>query len=166
MLTEIWKDVVGYEGRYQVSNLGRVKYFKSKVGKIKKQQTDKDGYKFVTLYNGNKYIGKRTARLVCEHFLNSWNPKLEVNHINGSKTDNNVVNLEMCSRSENQKHAYDMGLQKDGINFKRSALSEQDVLEIRKLRGLIPQRKLAKQFLVSQHTIMSIQTYKTYKRLL
>jgi hypothetical protein len=116
---EVWKDIKGYEGIYQVSNLGRVKSLARIVVKaygaehrlserIKKTNLNHLGYEILRLHNGS---GKTFAvhRLVAEAFLNKTEG-LEVNHIDGDKTNNKVSNLEYCTRSQNIQHAYDNGL--------------------------------------------------------
>lgn len=107
-MKEIWKNIVGYHG-YMASNLGRVKSFLTNSdGKILKQRYDKDGYKMVwTKYRS----GARVHQLV----LLAFNPEgyfkgAVVNHKNGDKEDNRLINLEWATISENTQHAYDTGL--------------------------------------------------------
>lgn len=119
---EIWKWVVGYENLYQVSNLGRVKSierrFESSNGEriIKEKllafEIDKDGYKRTNLRKNGVQKHKLIHRLVCEAFIPNTNKNPEVNHINGIKYDNRADNLEWCTRSQNEQHAYDTGLAK------------------------------------------------------
>ena len=93
---EIWKDVVGYEGLYQVSNLGRVKsLFRYK--KILKQFEDNKGYLRVTLYKNNKSKSIKVHRLVATAFIPNPNNYDCINHKDENKTNNNVENLEFCS---------------------------------------------------------------------
>ncbi len=106
-MKEIWKDIFGFNGKYQISNFGKIK---SQLKEEYKQQTKKDGYKIVTLYDG-KY--KRTItvhRLVALHFIP--NPGLldQVNHIDGDKANNRADNLEWCTQVENANHAVRLGL--------------------------------------------------------
>lgn len=111
-MNEIWKDVTGYEGLYQVSNLGRVKAMPKRghKEKIMKPSLKKDGYNRILLSKKGKYKTLYVHRLVAEAFLSHTESKCEVNHINGIKTDNYVYNLEWVTKSQNQLHAIEMGL--------------------------------------------------------
>ena len=121
-MKEIWKDVKNYENKYQVSNLGRVKskerYFKnhSKSQKVcekiltqhKQYGKQNNEYMIVNFSIKHKTISKYVHRLVAEAFLEDYNEKLDVNHKDGNRSNNNVNNLEMMTRSENQLHAYNI----------------------------------------------------------
>ena len=107
-MTEIWKDIVGYEGLYQVSNLGRVKSVKR--NKILSQKHNWDGYLRIQLWRNNKNKYVSIHRLVAEAFIENPNKKPFINHIDGNKQNNNVDNLEWCTQKENIKHAFDNGL--------------------------------------------------------
>lgn len=120
-MSEIWKDIIGYEGLYQVSNLGRVKscerYVNHYLGKriVKEKflkQTNNNNYYTITIAFQNSRKTIRVHRLVSLHFNETKYNYLEVNHIDGNSLNNNFNNLEWCNRSQNQKHAYDLGLQK------------------------------------------------------
>jgi hypothetical protein len=119
-MQEIWKDIKGYEGRYQISNLGRVKSltksiwngytFRIKDEFILKGGKDKKGYLYVILSkDGIKSIYK-IHRLVAQFFIPNPENKLEVNHIDGNKLNNSVNNLEWCTHQENIYHACTIGL--------------------------------------------------------
>lgn len=108
-MKEIWKDIPGYEGLYQVSNLGmvkRIKILSRKEQRIIKQYADRSGYMTVYLYNGEGTRGFFLVhRLVAKVFVpNPWKKK-EVNHIDGNKSNNTFDNLEWSTRSENILHA-------------------------------------------------------------
>lgn len=121
-MQEIWKDVKGYEDKYQVSNLGRVKskerYFNNNGGlqkvyeKILSQHRqygkNDNEYLFVNFSIKHKTINKLVHRLVAQAFLENYNEKLDVNHKDGNKTNNNINNLEMTTRSCNILHAYNI----------------------------------------------------------
>lgn len=111
-MEEIWKDVVGYEGLYKVSNLGRVKSLKGYHRKdcILKLRNNLYGYLTVGLSKHNKSKRIKVHRLVAETFIPNPQNYEQVNHIDGNKLNNNVLNLEWCNRSYNMKHAYDNNL--------------------------------------------------------
>lgn len=107
-MIEIYKDVIGYEGIYQISNLGNVKSFKCGKEKQRKLSKDKDGYLFVGLSNSGTSDVKKVHQLVAESFLNHKRCgfKLVINHIDFDKANNRVENLEIVSARENcnKKH--------------------------------------------------------------
>lgn len=113
---EEWRPIVGYEGRYEVSNLGRVRRTPVIVG----YQLSADGYCYVGLpldtendYGGLRRDGAQTVRvhrLVARAFIGPCPEGKEVNHIDGVPSHNAVSNLEYVTRSENLRHAYRLGL--------------------------------------------------------
>ena len=112
--TEIWKDIEGYEGLYQISDLGNVKSAYKHNGRsniILKQYVDKDGYLKIILYKDNKYKNFFVHRVVASAFIPNKLNYPQINHINGIKTDNRVENLEWCNQSHNSKEAHRLGLQ-------------------------------------------------------
>ncbi|MGE8207823.1 NUMOD4 motif-containing HNH endonuclease [Heyndrickxia sp. NPDC080065] len=110
---EIWKDILGYVGLYQISNLGRVKSVQRKVPfyggfrtypeKIKVLE-DLKGYKRVNLYKNSKLKKFLVHRLVAETLLGEQDETMQVNHINGITSDNRVENLEWTTVQENAHH--------------------------------------------------------------
>lgn len=128
-MEEIWKDIKGYEGLYQVSNLGRVRslehYRKTDTGgyiqkgRILKQETIKgQGYCQVKLSKNGKTKRFRVHRLVLEAFVPNTMNKPYINHINAIRNDNRVDNLEWCTQSENVKHSYNLGNSKSPAYWK------------------------------------------------
>ncbi len=114
METEVWKDVIGYEGFYQVSNFGRVKSLDRIIvrsdgqsqpvkEKIKDLKDDGRGYLQVGLCSNNYCRSKKVHRLVALAFLNANACGMEVvvNHIDGDKKNNNLRNLELVSQRQN-----------------------------------------------------------------
>lgn len=121
MMKEIWKDIKGWEGCYQVSNHGRIKTLKRAIFRLKGEGELLYYLKekiIVTFGRPGLYVqvhlnryGKQfhffVHRLVAEAFIPNPKNKAEVNHINGLKTDNVVTNLQWVSRSENIRHSFD-----------------------------------------------------------
>ena len=113
---EEWRDIKGYEGRYQVSNMGRVKSLERIVasksgskrtiqGRILKLETKRTGYLRVKLYDSSgKMKNFLVHRLVCEAFHENPEDKPCVNHIDENKANNAAINLEWCTHKENINH--------------------------------------------------------------
>lgn len=124
---EIWKDVLGYENLYKVSNLGNVKSLKRIVKRSLKgdllinekilKPGNKDGYMQVSLCNNGVKKNYKIHRLVAQAFIENKNNKPIINHIDGKRHNNKVENLEWCTQSENIVHAYKIGNKKP-INSK------------------------------------------------
>ena len=116
-MEEEWRDVIGFEGHYQVSNKGNVRSMDRYVGykikgkiriaksAIKIPHINRGGYYQVNLFKDGKYKTKVVHRMVAEAFIENIGEKDQVNHIDGNKTNNNVENLEWCTNSENAFHS-------------------------------------------------------------
>lgn len=113
-MQETWKSIEGYEGKYEISNLGRVKSLIDKNGKkreqILKPRISKNGYLYLNLWKDSVGKAKKIHRLVADAFCVKPKDAQCVNHINGVKTDNRADNLEWCRFSYNIKEAYRMNL--------------------------------------------------------
>lgn len=148
MENTIYKDIKGYEGLYKISNTGHVLRLSRSVinnrngGKMKlediilKEKTKKNGYKEVCLLGKMFYVHRLVAGEFIEHIKNG----LQVNHIDGNKSNNNVNNLEIVTPSKNSIHAYKNGLKfptvSYGSNNGNSKINEETVLKIRELYNL------------------------------
>lgn len=162
-LKEIWKDIVGYEDLYQVSNLGNIKSYTKMVqrrttkmylksGKLLKQTFHSEGYLVVGLTKDNKTTNYFVHKLVADAFL----PKIEdindINHIDGDKRNNNVFNLERCTRQQNIIHAYKI------LKRKSNTILSPELLEnicLHKANGLT-NRVIAKLLNISHTTVNSV----------
>ena len=118
-MEEEWRDIKGYEGLYQVSNLGRVKSLDRYVINKSNKQQYYNG-KILTLSKNNSQKTIPVHILVAKTFIPNPESKPEVNHIDGNKTNNCVSNLEWVTRSENELHAYKNGLAKSSLKQKEA----------------------------------------------
>lgn len=114
---EEWRDVVGYEGLYQVSNTGKVQTVEhhDRFGRLyrqveMRQHRSRNGYQMLYLKAGGHRRMVLVHRLVATAFIPNPDNLSDVNHIDGDKTNNDVSNLEWCTHSYNQCHAFAIGL--------------------------------------------------------
>lgn len=115
---EKWRDVVGYEGLYKVSDLGRIYSISS--NKLLFECKTNDGYiRNCLTKNGGQKL-KRFHRIVAESFIPNPDKLPQVNHIDGDKSNNRVNNLEWVTAKENIDHAVKLGLIKSGGNYPHS----------------------------------------------
>lgn len=184
-MQEAWKPVVGFEGIYEVSNLGDVRsvdrityypvnrrakaFIKATSGKLLTKHTQPTGYIYVQLSNGRARRPKALVhRLVAAAFLDNPNALPHVNHLDGIKSNNRVDNLEWCTASQNERHAHKTGLKQAlrGASNGRAILSDDCVREIRKLLAeKVPQRTIANHFGIGQKTVSSIHRRATWGHL-
>lgn len=104
---QCWKEILGYEGLYQVSNTGRVRslnYRRTGKTKVIKQSTNKGGYKSVCLYKDGKLKGYSVHRLVALAFIPNPLNLPQVNHIDENPSNNAVWNLEWCTPKYNSNY--------------------------------------------------------------
>jgi hypothetical protein len=119
-MIEQWKDIPGFEGRYQVSDLGRVKALsfmqrwrhglRRVRERILAQQAINSGYQIVHLHLDNVRSARTVHRLVAQVFHPGADPALDVNHMDGDKKNNAATNLEWLERGANHDHAVRLGL--------------------------------------------------------
>lgn len=165
---EIWKDIEGWEGFYQVSNLGKVKSLPkkspgantTKVSFLKNQI--KNGYNSVVLSRNGKGKHFLLHRLIAKAFIPNPENKKCVNHKNGIRMDNRLENLEWVTHSENSKHGFVSNKRKN----QNRKLTEEQVFEIKKELKNYKHgdcKILAKKFNVSKYIISLIKVGKCYK---
>lgn len=166
---EVWRPVVGFEDTYAVSNYGRVmrtsRSLGTKVGKILKLKTDKVGYSRVVLYKHKRQHAILIHRVVALAFIGTPTAST-VNHIDGDKSNNRVSNLEYATQSENNTHAFRIGLhvglkKEDNPQAKLTQIQVDEIRELSKRGAKTPQ--LARQFSVSYMTIYRVIKYMLWK---
>ncbi|KEF40157.1 NUMOD4 motif/HNH endonuclease [Schinkia azotoformans MEV2011] len=175
MVSEVWKEVKGYEGLYEISNHGRVRsldkvdYLGRKYkSRIMKPQKNNKGYYQVIFTKDRKIKSHYVHRLVALAFLPNSDRKFQVNHIDGKKQNNSVENLEWVTQEENIQHAYDTGLncasnRAKGERSGKAKLTKNQVIEIytrvhKGESGPI----LANEFGVTRYTISDIKRGKIW----
>lgn len=123
---EVWKDIEGYEGRYQISNRGRVKSIAK--GIVMRTFLCGSGYEEVILSVKRKRKPKLIHRMVAEAFVPNPDCKREVNHKDGNKLNNDFTNLEWVTPSENIRHSYGV-LKNKGYTRKVACLETDEVFD-------------------------------------
>jgi len=176
-IMEIWKDIKGFEGFYQISNYGRVRSLTRKSnpyidgrqhtcnGIILKGGIIKTGKGYLghVFYKNGKIKNIYTHRLVAEYFVPNPLDKKTVNHKDANPQNNHYTNLEWCTQKENIQHAVRNGLHPFG---EKNGLSKLNELQVRVIRNCdLKQRELAVIFNVNQTTISYIRKRKTWKHI-
>jgi hypothetical protein len=176
-MDEIWKDIINYEGLYQISNYGRVKSL-AKIRKSSKvSYSSKERLLSLTKNNGNGYLicclcdgmtkkNHYFHRLVARHFINKPEGCDVVNHIDANRKNNKVENLEWVTTKENIHHTIKLGRKTDiGVNSPNTHLVENDVIEIYKLAisGKVRQYDIGAKFNITQSAVSCIKMRKTHK---
>ena len=165
---EEWRNVIGFDGHYQVSNFGRVKSFKWGVEKILKPNCSKDSYPRISLYQNGELKKVLVHVLVAKACIPNPNNLPVVNHIDNVRSNNRVENLEWVTYSENQKHAVRIGARKipRGAKHPLSKLTQEEADEIRKVHiSAHPEygaKALAEKYDVTLRTIYRILHNKSY----
>ncbi len=158
---EEWRVYYGYNDRYEVSNLGRVKAHPFRRGSktiILKGKIDKFGYRKVDFSINRKFKTLFVHQLVGILFIENPESKPFINHINGVKTDNRVVNLEWCTCKENINHAVQSGL------WSRKTITTSDTADtIRDMRNSLSIREISKEVGVSAHVVSNILNGRTHR---
>lgn len=166
---ENWVSIDGYEGLYEVSDAGMVRSLKRTTtsGRVLSQRAGTGGYLNVCLCKNNRKKTFVVHRLVARAFLDNPEGKPEVNHKNGIRTDNRVENLEWVTRSENERHAYEVlgkspqAYWKDKPRKFARRFTEEQVLAIRSDKR--PYSQIAEDYGVSKTAIRDIKRKKNYR---
>lgn len=159
---EVWKDIVGYEGLYQVSDKGRVRSVdrittgsrrRTIKGKILKQWRNEFGYWMVDLSKDGEAKTTRVHRLIAQAFIGNPCGKPCINHKDGNPWNNSVDNLEWCTQAENVMHAYETGL--------HAYSGKLDIAQVEYIRAsYVPYkhgaRKIARELGVSMSTVYNV----------
>jgi hypothetical protein len=170
---EKWRRIEGFPG-YSISSYGRVRSIIRTHGrkdgiiyreKILNVNPKRRGYLGVSLQRNGKVIGRLIHTLVLLAFIGKRPSGKVANHKDGNKHNNKVENLEYVTPKENTQHAAKHGLMKRGQEHYKAKLTEQDVKEIYKLKGIYPQKEIARKFRVSKSAIAHILTGRTWKYL-
>lgn len=161
-MKEIFDDLKGYEDSYQISDRGRI-FTKRRLignrleyGKELHPSLTIDGYFKVSLSNNGTIKHYFLHRLVAEQFIENPNNLPQVNHKDGNKLNNTVSNLEWCSRLDNMRHASVNALMQRGEARPNSKLTEEQVVEIYKLKGILSGKEISRIYGVSGNTINMI----------
>lgn len=164
---EEWRSAVGYEGWYEVSNLGRVKRIGrcrgAYIGRLLKQ-THFSPYWTVKLYRANIGKWQRVHRLVATAFLGIGQGAVcEVNHIDGNGTNNHVSNLEWVTKTQNRQHAlHVLGHYPSGHG--NSRLTWAQVTEIRSLGDQMTQGEIGRRFGLDRSGVSRILAHRTWTK--
>lgn len=180
-MNEIWKDIEGFEGSYQVSNEGRVRSlprYKRKTERILKPSPNNVGYMLVQLRSGGK---ERKSKLVHRLVMQAFEPItefMEVNHKDLDITNNSLSNLEWVTRQENIDHYNNSEKAANinrsttvGSNHHLSDLTDEIVIELRRRWELVKDvygagRALSREFNIKDSTRRQITSGATWKHLL
>lgn len=161
MNEELWVPVTGYEGRYSVSNFGKIKSHIYKKDRILKATKLKTGYLDVQLQVGKIIKHQLVHRVVLSSFLGSSN--LCACHKNNVKDDNRLENLYWASHAENMAQRNRDGLQRRGTDCYNAKLNDGCVAVIRQaIKNGVPQKKLARILSMNQSNIWMIVNGKSW----
>lgn len=170
---EVWKDIIGFKGYYQVSNRGNVRSLtrminhkngKRRIYKGAVMSPFKGEYLQINLCKYAKYTEFKIHALVCSAFIGKRPNGQNVNHKDGKKYNNNLYNLEYTTPKQNMVHAVRIGLMPIGSKSYLSKLKEKDIPEIRELlKSGLSHEKIGLMFGVGKNTIGGISRNRTWR---
>jgi len=172
-MEEIWKDIPGYEGYYQVSNYGGVRsvdrliFINGNITNVKGKllrSCNSGGYKIVMLNKHSRKM-KKVHRLVLSAFEGVSD--LDCNHKDGVKSNNYIDNLEYCTPSENALHAHKIGLIKTakGVRIFKSKLTDEIIANIRLNRYNLTNKEFSILYSIHDSNISRIINRKTWSHI-
>lgn len=176
-IIEVWMPIKGFEGLYSVSNMGQVRsnykgrgrYRIQSIGRILSPKKHPQGYHSVNLWKDKKQKSFLIHKLVLEAFADGIPDGFVTNHINGIKSDNRFHNLEVVTQSENVSHAHEHKLipfsGAKGTANGRARITEDQVIEIRNLKGEMPVKEIADKYGLKVAGIEKIIYGKSWKHL-
>lgn len=129
---EIWKDIKGYEGHYQVSSHGNIKSIKFGRQKTLTLKNTHKGYHNIQLFKNGKMKGCFVHRIVAENFLDHLKVNHSVDHLDANKKNNHYTNLEWVTNKENSDRKVNMKLHAFGERVHTSKLTQKDIEHIRR----------------------------------
>lgn len=163
---EIWKDIIEFQSRYEISNFGNVR--NKKTQRILKPREHSGGYLQINVINNGKAKNYYVHQLVAKYFCDI--PKdiknKDVNHIDGNKKNNFYKNLEYCTRSENIRHSFYTNKNRNrfGEQVWNSKLNSKDIENINKIKKeqKLSNKKIAEMYNISESQITRVLNKKTY----
>lgn len=168
-MVEVFKIIEGFLN-HRVTNFGNVQTRKirgtNRIGEwVNMRQSSAHGYKHVTLSENKKRKTFKIHRLVAIAFINNPEGKEQVNHIDGNKTNNHVLNLEWCTAKENMKHANEIGLIRRGGERYSKKIDDMIVLTIRTMPKSCRNKDLSKIYKIKNNTVSQIRAGVSWKHL-
>lgn len=152
------------DNRFEISQSGIIRNAKTKA--IKSQYVSSTGYYMISISKNNKSKPFRVHRLLANNFIDNQNDLKEVNHKDGNKLNNDLINLEWVSHFGNMQHAFSTGLANNtGVKNGMAKLDMDKVNEIKiLLKNGVSQYKIAEKYNVSRSAILKINLNKTWKQ--
>lgn len=166
-MTEQWRDIPGWERKYQVSDMGRIRSYASRSGPPDSAphyltpSIMRNGYSQVALWSNSSRVRDLVHRLVLMTFIGPRPGNMDACHNNGIKSDNRLINLRWASRRDNHFDKKIHGTFQEGVSHGMSKLNNEAVREIR--ASADSHAKLARRLNVSETTIADIRRGRTWR---
>lgn len=178
--TEVWKDIQGYEDKYQISNQGRVKSLTRIVKqwngnswccrKLKERFLKfgiNNGYSYVALLENKIYMQIAVHRLVLLHFVGPCPTDMEACHFDGDRSNNNLNNLRWDTRLNNHKDRHKHGTTPRGTRNKSAKLNEDQIKQIRlECNRKLPRKVIAEKYGIASSTVGDIRSGRSWSHVI